>query len=157
MAAAMEKRGYNAVNPEGSDYGLTFADVPAWTGDTAATVNIKFRGDKTTTATYNHATGKYEISQYGSVGVDGNTGDVFATRNVLVLNADQTKIGQHSFYDLIGSGSGYLACDGKVTPITWHRDVFRTNFTYTLADGTPADLGVGNSYIAVIEGSVTFG
>lgn len=157
MAAANEKRGYNVVNPEGISYGLTFAEAPAWTGETAATVNITFRGDKTTTATYNYATGKYEIAQYGSVGIDGNTGDVFATRNVLVLNADQSKIGIHSFYDLVGSGTGYLACDGKVTPITWHREQFRTNFTYTLADGTPADLGVGTSYIAVIEGSVTFG
>ena len=156
MAAAVEARGYSVVNPEGSDYGLTFAEVPTWTGDKAEVINITFRGKKTTTANYNFATGKYEISQYGSVGVDGNTGDVFATRNVLILNADQSKIGEHSFYDLIGSGTGYLACNGKVTPITWHREVFRTNFTYTLADGTPADLGIGTSYIAVIEGSVTF-
>jgi len=156
MAAAVEAKGYAVNNPEGMNYGLTFAEVPTWVGEKAEVVNITFRGDKTTTANYNYATGKYEISQYGSVGIDGNTGDVFATRNVLVLNADQSKIGIHSFYDLIGTGTGYLACDGKVTPIIWHRDVLRTNFTYTLEDGTPADLGVGTSYIAVIEGSVTF-
>lgn len=156
LAKAMEYRGYNAVNAEGSDFGLTFAQTPAWTGESANTVTITFRGKKTTTATYNAATGKYEISQYGGVGIDGNTGDVFATRNVLILNADQSKIGVHSFYELVGNGTGYLACNGKITPITWHRDQFRTSFTYKLADGTPADLGVGNSYIAVIEGSVAY-
>lgn len=156
LAAVMAKRGYDVVNEEGIDYGLTFAEAPEWTGQTANTLTIKFRGKKTTTTTYNPTTGKYEISQYGGVGIDGNTGDVFATRNVLVLFADQSKIGIHSFYDLIGSGDGYLACDGKITPITWHREKLRTNFTYTLSDGTPADLGVGNSYIAVVEGSVVY-
>ncbi len=156
LAAVMEKKGYNTVNENGTDYGLTFAEVPEWTGETAKTLTIKFRGKKTTTTTYNPTTGKYEISQYNGVDIDGNTGDVFAARNVLVLNADQSKIGIHSFYDLVGNGTGYLACDGKITPITWHREEFRTSFTYKLADGTPADLGVGNSYIAVIEGSLTY-
>lgn len=156
MVKAVEARGYTVVNPEGSDYGLTFAQVPTWAGNPATAITVTFRGGKTTQMNYNTTSGKYEIAQYGSTGIDGNSGEAFATRNVLVLNADQSKIGQHSFYDLIGSGTGYLACDGKVTEITWHREALRENFTYTLADGTPADLGIGTSYIAVIEGSVTF-
>lgn len=156
LTKLLEAKGYNEGNEEGTDCGLRFMEDPEWKGETAKELTIIFRGGKETTATYNEETGRYAISQYGSVGIDANTGEEVATRNVLVVFAKQHNNGVHSFYDLIGSGDGYLACDGEIIPVHWEREAVDAPFTYTTEDGEPAFLGVGNSYIAVADGSVEY-
>ena len=66
--------------------------------------------------------------------------------------------GYRTYYDLIGSGTGYYACDGKMVPIKWERPTLRDSFSYTLEDGTPVTLGVGTSYVAIIgqRGAASF-
>lgn len=151
LGKALAARNYNMVIAEGVDYGLQFAETPALDGEKAEQINIKFLGEKTTTATYNKETGRYEIAQYGEVGVDANNGEKLASRNVLVIYAQQSKKGIHSFYDLIGTGEGLFACDGKIVPIVWTRNSVEDTFAYTLKDGTPITLGVGNSYVAIVS------
>ena len=58
--------------------------------------------------------------------------------------------GVHSFYDLIGSGEGYFACDGKMVKVLWNRETVDDPVSFTLEDGTPVTLGVGHSYYSVI-------
>lgn len=147
---AMEARGYSTEMEDGVDYGLLFAEEPEMKGEKAEEVTICFRGSKKTTATYNKSTGLYEISQYKGVGVDGNDDTTLATRNVLVIYAKQTKEGILSFYNLIGVGEGLFACDGKIVPILWSRDEVTEPFVYTLMDGTPITLGVGNTFVGVV-------
>lgn len=153
LLQAMEKKGYNVVSDTPADYGLTFADTSEITGSTANTVTVKFRGDKTTTMTYNPETGRYYAAQYGSDIIDAGNEEAVAFRNVLVLYTSQwfiyDGIYYRSYYDLIGSGTGLYACDGQIIPIKWTRDRLRGTFSYTLEDGTPLTLGTGQSYIAV--------
>ena len=54
-----------------------------------------------------------------------------------------------SYYELIGSGEGYFAVDGKIVKIKWSREDVKEPFAFTYEDGTPITLGVGKSYIAV--------
>jgi hypothetical protein len=51
--------------------------------------------------------------------------------------------------ELVGSGEGYFACGGKIIPIKWSCESEGSPILFTLADGTPLELGVGNSYIAL--------
>ena len=38
--------------------------------------------------------------------------------------------------------------NGKLIPIQWHHESKDAPFTFTLSDGTPLELGVGNTYVA---------
>ncbi len=159
LLQALEKKGYNKVNEEGTDYGLTFADEIELNGETANTVVVKFPGNKTSTMTYDQAAGRYEMAQYGYDYVDAATGKTMSFRNVLVLYTSHWKIydGNYSrsYYELSGTGDGYFACNGEIVPIKWHRDKLRGSFTYTLADGTPLTLGVGTTYVGIVSTKCT--
>lgn len=159
MLKGLEDKGFNKTYEEGTDFGLTFDEEVALTGDSANTVTVTFRGDKTSTMTYDEASGLYQMSQYRSEYKDAGNGERMSFRNVLVLYAEQWQIfdGQYyrSYYDLIGSGKGHMAIDGKIVPILWERPTLRDHFSYTLEDGTPVTLGVGKSYVGIVADSRT--
>ena len=116
---------------------------------------VNFNGGKTTTMTYDKDSGKYAAEQYGDIHLDAATGEGMKYRNVIVVYAEQwfvyDGVYNRSYYDIIGSGTGHFACDGKIVPIKWSRDSVYDEFVYTLEDDTPLTLGVGNSYIAVVS------
>ena len=150
---ALEAKGYNVTGE--TDFGLQFDENVELNGESAAEVVATFRGGKTMTMTYNADTGLYEASQYGREYIDANTDQIMTFRNVLVLYAEQWFIYDgtynRSYYDLIGSGDGHLAIGGEIVPIKWVRENLEDPFTYTLEDGTPVTLGVGHSYIAIVD------
>ena len=157
LIEALAKKKFNTVNENGVDYGLQFADEVALNGETATKITVTFRGKKTTTMTYNEETGLYEASQYKAAHIDKNSGETMAYRNVLVLQSKQTKKADsnytRSYYNLNGKGEGYFACGGQVVPIKWSRKSVNDPFVYTLADGTPVTLGVGKTYVGVVDTS----
>ncbi len=143
----------NTVNSQGTDYGLTFSEESGIAGNAAASVTMSFLGGKETEFTYNTDTGLYDADQYGKDWVDAGNNSTLQFRNILALYAPQQKISDgrdtRSFYNLVGSGKGYFACDGKIVPITWHREDLYGPFSYTLDDGTPITLGVGKTYVGI--------
>lgn len=161
LQRAMEDKGFDDdLNGEGVDYGFLFAEEPEMKkGDVANEIVIRFYAGKKTTMTYNKETGRYEGAQYGSDWIDGNTGEVYCPKNVLVIYAEQSKaLAPLSLYGLEGTGEGYLAINGKCLPVKWSRaDVYQP-FSFTYEDGTPVTFAIGNTYAAVVSpsGSVTF-
>lgn len=162
MTEAMADEGFNPTGDEPVSYGYQFSQAPALDGQTAENVQIRFRGDKTTTMEYDADSGLYLAHQYGEDWIEGATGENAAFRNVLVITAEQsnklTEHGNHSFYALDGSGDGYFAVDGKMIPVKWHHEGVDGPFRFTLEDGTtPITLGIGKTYCAIIDttGSVT--
>ena len=153
LIEALSDKGLNTVYESGVDYGLVFMDEPMLTGEPASTVTVKFRAGKNTTLTYNEQTGLYEAYQHKQNHMDAGTGEQMAYRNVLVLTAKQWISGKkaRAYYDMIGTGEGFFACDGQLVPIKWSRESVDEPFVYTFADGTPLTLGVGKSYIGVIS------
>lgn len=141
------------LDPE-KDFGLRFTDGAALTeGQTANTVTLTFRlssSRKDTVMTFNPETGLYEFSQYDQVMVDGNNGQNVSFRNVYIILAETHTDGKgYHISDILGSGEGYFACDGYMVPVQWHRETDSDPFTFTYADGTPVEQGVGSSYIAI--------
>jgi len=158
-----EKRGLRTTREQPYDFGWQFAANATPLGDSAHTVTLAFGSGnkaKTTTMTYDQELGKYQASQYGKPWIDGNTGETTAFENVLILHANtfvQTD-GIHKTIELIAEGDGYFANGGRITPIRWSRSAEEAPFVFTLTDGTPLSLGVGNSYIGIIPllGTVTY-
>lgn len=156
------KKTYDMVVEDGVDYGYVFEDAVVARGETASSITIKFLGTKKTNMKYDETTGKYMMSEYGDELIDALDGKQVGFNNVMVIIADQTKKKPKStwlsYYDMIGSGEGYLAINGKIEKIKWSRKSVTKPFSYTYADGSAVAFNVGNTYVAVVdpEGSVTY-
>ena len=155
LSLGLQDREIDQPTDRSSDFGLQFDDEVILSGEAANTVKVTFRGTKTTTFTYDAATGLYDTAQYGSDYIDAATGNTVTFKNLMVLYTDQwtRHDGEYprSYYTLDGEGDGYLAIDGQIVPIKWHRDGLRSNFSYTLADGTPITLAAGTTYVAIAD------
>lgn len=155
--AKARSAGFRTTLNQEKDYKLVFSEESSTvSGEDASAVSITFtfKGrTKNSSFTYDESSGRYLFSQYGMKMNDGATGQRESFKNVIViLTTVVNKTASGNTYHvatLEGSGSGYLACNGKIVPITWSRSGPNAAFSFTLADGTPAELGVGNSYIAI--------
>lgn len=158
MAQYAQKLGYSLTVDGPIDTGLRFSQngVPA-DGKTANTITMSFfTRNKTTTMKYDAATQRYQFYQYGAGMVDGNTNEPLAFRNVFTLFAVNRDEDGYHIAELLGSGDGYYACGGKIVPIKWYREADNDPFVFTLADGTPLEQSVGNSYIGIIPTGSAF-
>ena len=155
LLKVLAKKGYDtpAKTPDAQ---LLFAEKPALSGAAATSLTLKFKSGKTTSFEYDAESGLYSASQYGGEWVDGNTNEAMKFRNVITLYTEQVQPISGSgrqFYTLLGSGDGHMVCDGQIVPIKWHHDSYEEPFRYTLEDGSPLYLGVGQSYIAIMGGN----
>ena len=142
----------------GLSYGLKFDDETLVVGTAVKELKVYFnmgatpsKSTKLTTLTYDSASGKFFAKQFGGDYIDGNTKEAVAFKNVLILKAKTSNQAGSSLktVELIGSGTGYFACNGQLVPIKWSRAGLNQPFVYTLQNGAPLTLGVGSTYIAV--------
>ena len=150
LQQAMDAKGYNT--PKEQTFGLQFKDGVELTGEKAEEITITFKSKKKTVLTYDASIGQYKLNMHGTEHIDGNTNQPVTFKNVIAIYTKQWyhSDGMHKFYDTIGSGEGYAAIGGKIVPISWSRESLRTPYVYKLADGTPLDLDVGTTYIALV-------
>jgi hypothetical protein len=139
---------------DGYEYGMIFADDGTPAGGTpAAELTVAFSAAKTTSFSLNPADGKYLVSQYKKAYTDGNDGSQLSVTNIIVLETSISLISGDSEgrlnVRLTGSGSGYLACGGKLVEIGWQKDDAQSPFMLTQKDGTPLTLGCGQSYFCI--------
>lgn len=157
-----EGKGYRVNHDEEKTYGLNFVDSGALeAGETANTISIDMKFEKSkknTTMVYDPEIGEYVYNQFGKVMVDGLTGETETFKNVFVLKVREYRKDVYYVADLLGSGDGYYACDGRVIPIKWHRENDTDPFTFTMENGAPLYQNVGRSYInlAPLDSQITF-
>ena len=145
-----QKRGIKVEQSPDKDYGLLFqADGTPENGVPANTINIDFWG-MDSLLEYDPYSGKYLHSNYGVTLIDESTGEREGFRNVVILFAGiYTDEQNYHIYTQDGSGKGYYACGGKLVPIVWKRQNEHKPFQFFLEDGTPLELGIGNTYVAM--------
>lgn len=135
------------------DYGLNFTEnaCPA-DGKTADSISITFTlygHKKTSTMTYDKDKGEYIFTQYGKSASSVKEANLETFKNVFVVLASVKNKDVYHIADIVGSGEGYFACEGKMIPIKWIREKEHDPFTFTLEDGTPLQQGIGTSYVAI--------
>lgn len=152
VSTAIEN-GYTLNYDEPRDYGILFTEDGTPEGEDAGTVKLFFSNSgKKTSFVYNEETGLYEAFQFNQRWVDSNTGETLSFENILILDTVcyLQSDGVHWTVELTGTDrAGWFACGGKIVPILWSHDSITSNFVYTLEDGTPLELGVGTSYVAM--------
>jgi hypothetical protein len=141
---------------EGYRETLRFADdgTPA-AGAPAASISIRYSSYKTGLFTYDPETKRYACAQYDAPYIDGQDETQVSVVNVLVLRAAVSQIKGDSAgrltTRLTGTGEGFFACGGRMTPIVWSKASHDAPFVYTLEDGgAPLVLGRGQSYINIV-------
>lgn len=123
-------------------------------GSAATVITVPFSGYKTGEFTYDAASGKYLVSEYGSAYVDGTTGEQVSVTNVIIIMTNISTIEGDSkgriSVTMTGSGIGYYACGGKYIPINWSRASEDSQYQFTTMSGEQLQLGVGKSYINIV-------
>lgn len=144
------------------DYGFRFTEdgVPAGGVDAPEiTIHLNYKqAKKDTIMLYDEELGKYAWKQYGKIMQDQISGETEAFTNVLILSADVTNEGLYHYADFDAGGTGYYANGGKLIPITWTCAGEREPFNFYTEDGQELEIGVGNTYIAILpaDGSVEY-
>jgi hypothetical protein len=151
--AYAEGAGFRVTPREDADYGLRFTeDGTPENGENAATVTVTLIHDgisKKNVMQYDQEQGAYLFHQFGKAMYDGIEEQYIYFENVIVLLTRVYNDGVYHVAELTGSGEGYFACGGKIIPIKWSMDSVAGPLVLTLADGTPLELGVGSSYVAI--------
>jgi hypothetical protein len=142
---------------DGYESNMVFTDEPLSSDSAASTIKVKFSSSKSTTLDYDAESGLYTISQYGAAMTDNESDGNVTVKNVIVISTSISKISGDSAgrlsVTLTGSGKGYMMRDGQCVEITWSKDSYSSQFTYTLADGSTVEFGRGSTYIAIIPTS----
>lgn len=147
------KKGIDVTQDPDKTYGLNFEENVQLQGESAEKITFSLRlssAVKKTTMVYNESLGKYEFNEYGKQIVDGYYMEAIVSfKNVIGLYIP-TKTDSDGYHvaNSVGSGTGYLACNGQIVEICWSRDGDNAPFVFTYADGSPVTLDVGSSYIA---------
>lgn len=163
LVAYAEGEGYRMTLDENKDYGMRFtAEEVIPQGEDAKVIDIGFTLHgriKDSILTYNQELNGYTMVQYDLECLDGYYDVPEVYQNVFVLLCQNVDDGIYHVATTVGEGEGYFACDGRIVPIQWHREDNHAAFTFTLADGTPLEQGIGSSYIALapVESYVIYG
>lgn len=155
------------THKEGYSLPLTFSgDAAPVNGQSANNISVKYSYYKTGQFAYDPQSKTYLVSQLvdNQEGpyADGNNDLQVEVTNVLILHTNVNAIKGDSAgrltVRLTGSGSGWFACGGQCIPIIWSKDSATAPFHFSTADGLPLTLGVGKSYINIVDNSapVTF-
>lgn len=157
----IDSKEFRTEHEKGYIYGYSFSeDAETQCTSTADYAKVIFNSGKNTSFLYDKKTGLYTGYQFGErYQDDGKTDLTF--KNLLFLSAGMNVydgVGRLSV-DFEDGGTGYFICEGKSAEINWVKSSDEDGFTLTLKNGTPLDLGIGKSYIAIYDknaGSVTF-
>lgn len=136
------------------DYGFRFADngTPA-EGEAANQIflTLTYReAKKDTQFVYDSELSKYVWHQYGQEMTDQITGEKEAFTNVIIMDTLISNNGIYHAADFTGGGTGYYANGGVITPIFWTCEDESEAFQFWNNDGGRLEMGVGNTYIAIV-------
>lgn len=151
--AYAESKGIRVTQEEDKDYGLLFTeDGTPEGGEDANRIVINLVHEhalKQTIMQYVADEGKYLFYQYDQAMFDASEYQHIYFENVIVMMCPVYNDSVYHVADLLGEGEGYFACGGKIIPIKWTHENMEDPILFTLADGTPLELGVGNTYVAI--------
>lgn len=149
------KASFRTEHKEGYTYPVKFAPEVQLEGISAKEISVKMSQYKTAVFSYDEESGRYYVSQYGKKHMDAGCNEQLNIKNVLVLYAKITPIKGDAYgrmeIDLVGSGDGIYAVNGKMTDIKWSKDSYTSPFKYAKADGSELVFNAGTSYICIVS------
>ena len=151
-----EKEGIRLFADPDKDYLFRFREdgIPE-RGEIATRIDLTLTyrtSKKECSYVYDPSLDRYAYHQYEQEMVDGITGEQETYQNILILFPTIT-MNAHGYQeaDLVSGGEGYYACGGKIVPITFGAEDQYSPLWFMNADGSPLEMGVGRTFIAITE------
>lgn len=153
LAAKIKEFGYRTQLKNGYEPSLRFAAeeyIPA--GESAEYMKIPraFASE----FKFDFENGTYTHTQYGLVQSDKENSEQLTFKNVIVLFASQSLLGDEKnriSVKFTGEGKGYFLTMGKYIPITWQRDSRDGGIVLTDEMGVMIELNPGKTFISVVN------
>lgn len=156
-----QKRGYTAAMPNGTTW---LSGFKAWKTDSSVSASstpatdIKFEfwkgySDFATEWKYDATTKTYLRNQGGTAAIDLETKQQISASNVVIEFAKETELGdygKHLYYDVIGSGTGYVFQNGSVTEVTWKKPKQLERTIFYDASGKEMVFVPGNIWVEIL-------
>ena len=150
---------FRTEHETGFRHSFTFGEgdvIPDGLAANDVLVNFHSYINKTTQFTYNSSENVYYATQHGAPFIDGNDNEKLSFANIIVINTTMKPVKPnpstaHTKVNTNGNGTGYFISGGKYVEITWQRTSGTSPFRFYLADGTPLVMGVGKTYICVVD------
>lgn len=139
-----------APPPAQFSYAVGEESPSATAGEPATRINATFSTSRRQSWAYSAEAGVYERSQQDKPDI-GENDRVLSAQNVIVLrvNIDNRYEGVPMTM-LEGTGEGRIATGGQSVAVTWSKATAKDPITLTLADGNPALLAPGNTWIELV-------
>ena len=135
-------------------------------GTPASTLSFRLSAASSPSWSWDGGTGTWLRSE-GASPATARSGARLSAVNVVSITADHpnTQFGAQGgapvpTYTLVGSGDGVVATGGKTVPVRWQKDSQDAPMRLFTADGKPADLAPGNTWVELVpagSGSLTIG
>lgn len=135
-------------------------------GTPASTLSFRLSAASSPSWSWDEGTGTWLRSE-GASPATARSGARLSAVNVVSITADHpnTQFGAQGgapvpTYNLVGSGDGVVATGGKTVPVRWQKDSQDAPMRLFTADGKPADLAPGNTWVELVpagSGSLTIG
>lgn len=156
-----EKRGYTAKMPNDMPWlsGFTSWKIDkdvAVSGTPATDVKFEFWKNYTDFAVqwkYDTASKSYLRFNGGAAHMDLDTNQQLSASNLIVQFAKETELGdygKHLYYDVIGSGTGYLFQNGVVTELTWKKAKQKERTIFKDTAGKEIVFTPGNIWVEIL-------
>lgn len=133
-------------------------------GTPATKLSFNLSGASHPTWVWDGSTGRW-LRFEGSAAAMARSGSQLSAVNVVSITAahPNSKFSAQGgapvpTYELVGTGQGVIATGGKTMPITWKKDAQDQPLRLFTADGAPADLAPGNTWVELVPagtGSLT--
>lgn len=155
-----EKRGFTSKMTDDSRWisGFTSWKIGTPAPSTTPATDIKFNfwknyADFAVEWKYDTASKTYLRFNGGAAHMDLDTKLQLSASNVIVQFAKETELGdygKHLYYDVIGTGTGFLFQNGNATEITWKKVSQKTRTLFYDKTGKEVILTPGNIWVEIL-------
>lgn len=153
-----DKKEYKKTSKERTVLNYVVEPVTLENGIDATSIDIPYSASKLKYK-YNAETGLYERYRANKQCKDWLTGEVFATKNIIITIADNYSTDEENGYGRqevknIGTKDGYYITNGKAIKITCEKKTRAGKTVYKDLDGNELEVNDGNTYIQLVPPSM---
>ena len=119
-------------------------------------IYVPFSNAYTRIFSYDEENKVYAVENINGPHIDEDAGEL-TVKNILIQSVQMRVIpgddaGRREMFN-IGSGSGFWAAEGRITPVLWSRDSETSPTKWYFMNGEPLEIAPGNVWICVLQSS----